>query len=277
MANRLLVHDGQDWIDRTPQVFDGQQWHPASPLYFDGAEWMSAAPLPREYPAHAVSTSAAVAGSDTAAVPLPIAVRTNDLVVSVCAQESGPDREPRLLSPTGVLSTRYTMPASGIRLHIAAWPWEPARGTSVVWDVTGSPNTVLANLAYRFADLAGLSLTPVDNITEHQAVTAVPLPAGEAFRSLYVVLTVSPTLTGAVWPHGVEGRVQQLGAFGAQQVSLLAADTPGLGTSPGALHLDATVDAACALITVPGQADGNPTWVLGNVARSVLGQTTYLG
>jgi hypothetical protein len=277
MANRLLIHDGAQWIDRTPQVFDGQQWRSASPLYFDGAEWMSAAPAPREYPSHAVSTAAAVVGSDTAALPLPAAVRTNDLVVSVCAQESGPEREPRLLSPAGVLSTRYTMPASGIRLHIAVWPWEPARGASVVWDVTGSPNAVMANLVYRFAAIADLSLTPVDSVTEHQAVTEVPLPAGQTFRSLYVVLTVAPALTGAAWPQGVEGRVQQLGRFGERQVSLITGDTPGLGNSPGGLLLDATVDAACALITIPGHTDGNPTWVLGDPARSMLGQTTYVG
>ncbi|MCC3773664.1 hypothetical protein [Streptomyces sp. UNOB3_S3] len=275
MANQLLVYDGKAWVDQTPQVFDGTTWRTVAPLYFDGAEWRSEALAPREFPSYSSSVSAVVSG-DLVELPVPADVRTNDIVVSICAQQGGPARFPRLLSPSGVLPTLYTL-RSGIRLHVAVWPWEPSRGTSTVWDVTGSPSTALMNLSYRGGDAAGLSLTPVASISEHQRVNTVPLGASQDFTTLYAVLAVSDSLTGAAWPNGVIPRAQRLGQFGAQQINLLTADTPGAGASPGALRLDTTVDtAAVAVITVPGRSDGKPTWILGDDRASVLGSTTFL-
>ncbi|MEU5186990.1 hypothetical protein AB0G83_07520 [Streptomyces klenkii] len=274
MANQVLVFDGKTWLDQTSQVFDGSTWRAAPPLYWDGAEWRTGAPPPREFPSYSSSVSAIVSG-DVAELPIPADVRTGDLVVSICAQQGGASPSP-LLSPAGVLPTVYTL-RSGIRLLVAVWLWEPSRGRSTVWDVAGSPTTALMNLSYRGGDPAGLSLTPVASITEHQAVNEVPLSASQDFTTLYAVLAVSDALTGAAWADGVTPRGQRLGTFGTQQVSLLTADTPGAGASPGPLRLDSTVDtAAVAVITVPGRSDGKPTWVLGDERGSILGSTTFL-
>ncbi|WP_259454014.1 hypothetical protein [Streptomyces ginkgonis] len=212
-----------------------------------------------------------------ASLPVPAGVRTNDLVVSLCVQQSADADEPQLLAPAGVLSTRYTLRGSGIGLHTAVWPWDPHRGTRATWAAPGGGHTALANLVYRHASIEDLTLTPVDGVTEHSAVTEVPLPASENHTVLYAVLAVSSSLTGAVWPQEVTGRVQLLGEFGEHHISLMTADTPGGLPAPGALRLDATVDAACAVITIPGHTDGLPTWVLGDPDSSVLGETTYLG
>lgn len=275
MANALMVFDGARWVDQTPQVHDGTTWRPTPPLYWDGAEWRTEARPAREFPAYSASVSGTFVG-DVAELPLPADVRTNDLIVSICVQQGGPDRFPRLLSPSGVLPTLYTL-RSGIRLHVAVWPWEPSRGLSTVWDVTGSTNTLAMNLVYRDGDASNIGLTPIAEIGEHHGVNAVPLGASRDFTTLYAVLAVSDSLTGAAWPDGVIPRAQRLGKFGTQQISLLTADTPGAGASPGAVRLDTTVDtAAVAVITVPGRADGRATWILGDDKASVLGRTTYL-
>ncbi|QUI30690.1 poly-gamma-glutamate hydrolase family protein [Streptomyces alfalfae] len=274
--NALMVYDGSKWVDSTPQVYSGSKWLPNPPLYWDGAEWM-ASPMPaREFPEFTASTKGSFSQRDTASLAVPAGTRTNDYIVSLCAQQAGEQRSPRLSSPAGVMPTLYTLP-SGIRLHIAAWPWEPARGKTVTWDVTGSPNTVLMNLSYRYANV-GSSGAAVTGIKEYSSASSLPLMASQRFTSLYVALTVSKTLTGFAWPDGVVPRAQQLGTFGADRISLIAGDTPGGGGSPGSLALDATVDSAVAvLVTIPGATDGNATWILGDSAYSNLGSTTYLG
>ncbi|MBF6056680.1 hypothetical protein AF335_32995 [Streptomyces eurocidicus] len=275
MANQVLAFDGKTWVDRTPQVFDGTTWRAATPLYWDGAEWRTGAPPPREFPSYAGNASSIVSG-DVAELPVPADVRTGDLVVSVCAQQGGAALPSPLLAPAGVLPTVYTL-RSGVRLLVAVWPWEPSRGSTTVWDTAGSTTTAVMNLLYRGGDTASVSLTPVVGITEHLGVNQVPLDASQDYTTLYAVLTVSDTLTGAAWPDGVIPRAQRLGRFGTQQISLMTADTPGAGASPGALRLDTTVEtAAVAVITIPGRSDGRPTWILGDDRASVLGTTTYL-
>ncbi|MEU3351303.1 hypothetical protein [Streptomyces sp. NPDC037389] len=275
MANQLLVFDGKTWVDRTLQVFDGTTWRAVPPLYWDGAEWRSEAPSPREFPSYSSSVSGIVSG-DLAELPVPADVRTGDLMVSICAQYGGQSPMAPLRSPAGVLPTVYTL-RSGIRLLVAVWPWEPSRGPTTVWDTAGSTTTAVMNLAYRGGDTSAVSLTPVAGITEHQRVNTVPLGSSQDFTTLYAVLTVSDSLTGAAWPDGVIPRAQRLGQFGTQQISLLTADTPGAGASPGSLRMDTTVDtAAVAVITVPGRSDGKPTWILGDDRASILGSTTFL-
>ncbi|GAA2719198.1 hypothetical protein GCM10010315_36680 [Streptomyces luteosporeus] len=113
MANQLLIFDGKTWLDRTPQAFDGTSWRPVPPLYWDGAEWRSEARPPREFPSHSTSISA-ITGGDLAELSIPPDVRTNDILVSICAHMGGEARYPRLLSPAGVVPTVYTL-RSGIR------------------------------------------------------------------------------------------------------------------------------------------------------------------
>lgn len=275
MPNQLKVYNGTSWVNQTPQVWDGTAWVARSPLYHDGYEWRTAAPTPREFPTYITSTKGSYAGKDTAELAVPAGVRTNDFIVSLCVQQAGQSAPPRLAAPLGVMPTQFGL-SSGIRLHLAAWPWEPSRGTKVAWDVYGSPNTVLMNLLYRYGNVRASA--PVSGISEHQGVSAVPLMASQRYTALYVVLTVSSTLTGFAWPEGVTRRAEHLGAFGTEQVSILTADTPGGTASPGSLQLDATVHrAAVVLVTIPGQSDGNPTWILGDSNYSTLGQTTYLG
>lgn len=277
MGNRVLVWNGEGWADHTAQAFDGSKWEPRPPLYWDGAEWCSAAPTPVEFPQYTAGSSRTCSHRDVVSLPLPSGVRTNDYLVAICAQSDGPDRWPRLLAPAGVIPAVHNLTNSGIRLYVAVWPWEPAMGRQAVWDVAGAQSVALMTLVYRGGNVADTSLTPVSKITEHFGVNRVPLGVSEEYTTLYAVLTVSSSLTGVGWPDGVMPRQQQLGAFGSQAIALLTADTPGGGTSPGELILDATVDAAVSvLITIPGHSDGAPTWILGDPS-SVLGSTTYLG
>ncbi|MET8702741.1 hypothetical protein ABZW10_28360 [Kitasatospora sp. NPDC004723] len=274
MANQLKVFDGTSWIDKTPQVWDGSKWSPRPPLYWDGAAWMAGAPTPREFPAFVGSTRALVVGQALAELPLP-AVRANDFVVSICVS-SGSAPAPRLLTPAGALATQYTL-ASGLLMAVAVWPWEPSRGDSVVWDVGTAHNAALMALVYRNGDISNIGLTPVIGIREYSNTSSLPLMASTSYRNVYAAVTVSSALTGLAWPSGVSGRDQQLGNFGSAQVSLMVADTPGAGGSPGSVQLDTTVpSAAVVLISVPGRSDGNPTWILGDPVGSELGTTTIL-
>ncbi|WP_189855207.1 hypothetical protein [Streptomyces noursei] len=263
-------------MDQTPKVWDGKTWAAKPPLYWDGAEWMSSAPTPREFPAFVSSTKGSYSKKDVAELALPADTRANDFVVSVCAQQSGEPRVPRLIEPTGVVPAVFTFP-SGQRLHVSAWPWDPSRGAKTRWDVTGSPNTELMNLTYRYGNIRSTG-SPVSGITEHHGVNKVPLMPAQRFTSLYIVLAASDTLTGFAWPLGFNPRSQHLGAFGQEQVSLITADTPGGSGSPGDLALDTTVkDAVVFLVTIPGRSDGNPTWILGDASNSTLGKTTFAG
>ncbi|MFF9481386.1 hypothetical protein [Streptomyces sp. NPDC014733] len=276
MPNQVKVWDGSSWVNQTSKVWDGKTWATKPPLYWDGAEWMPSAPAPREFPSFVASTKGAYSKKDTAELALPAGTRTNDFVVSVCAQQSGEPRVPRLIEPPGVVPAVFTFP-SGLRLHVAAWPWDPSRGAKTRWDVTGSPNTVLMNLTYRYGNIHSPG-SPVSGITEHHGVNKVPLMPAQQFTALYIALAASDALTGFAWPQGFNPRSQHLGAFGQEQVSLLAADTPGGTGSPGELALDATVkDAAVFLVTIPGQGDGHPTWILGDSTNSTLNTTTYAG
>ncbi|WP_073782494.1 poly-gamma-glutamate hydrolase family protein [Streptomyces uncialis] len=274
--NRTLVWNGSTWVDRTAKVFTGADWLPNPPLYWDGLEWMNG-PLPTyTFPIHVGSTKGSFSHKTRAQLPIPSWARTNDYVVSICAQQAGDTPDPVLVAPVGVTPAQFVL-SSGMRLSIVAWPWEPNRGSNVAWDVFGSPNTVLMNLVYRSADVHSITM-PISGISEHQDVNKVPLMPSQEFTSLYVALTVSPTLTGFAWPEGVVRRAEHLGTFGADQISLITADTPGGTGSPGALALDATVDsAAMVMVTVPGRYDGKPTWILGDATNSQLDRTTYLG
>lgn len=274
MANAANVWDGTKWVDTTPQVYVGGSWEPEPPLYWDNHEWMSAAPTATEFPVYEGGVASKFGATGTISCAVPAAVRTNDFVVSVMAQQDGEDRSPRLLTPAGVIPTLYTLP-SGVRLYVAVWPWEPSQGPQVIWDVAGSDNTACMNMIYRFGDITNTSLTPVVSMTSSSNVMSVPLPASSDFTNVYVVLTVADTLTGTAWPSGVSPRNSVLGTFGTKAISLVAADTPGAGASPGSIALDTTVDTAVvALIQIPGKSDGKPTWVLNS---SVLGTTTVLG
>ncbi|MFJ9771826.1 hypothetical protein ACIRVF_11330 [Kitasatospora sp. NPDC101157] len=133
------------------------------------------------------------------------------------------------------------------------------------------------NLVYRNGDVSNIGLTPVVGIREYSNTNSLPLMPSTSYRNVYAAVTVSSTLTGLSWPSGVAGRDQQLGTFGANQVSLMVADTPGAGGSPGSVQLDTTVpSAAVVLISVPGKSDGKPTWILGDPVGSELGTTTIL-
>lgn len=277
MPNKLNVWDGTSWVDVTPKAFENGSWVTASPMYYDGWNWQDSAPTPEEFPWLSDTNTASNGAADTVSLAVPKYTVTNDFVVSICAQSSGPDTTPRLLSPAGVIPTLYTL-SSGIRLYVAVWPWEPSKGKSVVWNVQGSTNTALMNLTYSGGDVANTSLTPVLSITEYDNVSQVNLPASQDFTSLYVVLTSSTNLTGVAWPDGVEEEESIFPQFGTKQIGLVAADTPGAGASPGNVLFDSTVDiAAVALIQIPGKSDGLPTWILGDSAGSVLGSTTRLG
>ncbi|MCZ4119043.1 hypothetical protein [Streptomyces sp. H39-S7] len=275
----MNIWDGTRWVPKAPKVynFTTKQWAPAAPpLYFDNEEWMSEAPTPVEFPHYVDSLTSTFVGVDIVTCPIP-SVRTNDFVVSVCAQQAGDSQSPRLLNPSGVIPTIYPL-ASGVRLHVAVWPWEPSKAGLVVWDVTGSANTSCMNLVYRNGDVSNASLNPVVSITGTNNTTAAPLPASQDYTNLYVALTVADTLTGNAWPDGVEELDSVFGKFGTKSLSLMAADTPGAGNSPGNLVLDTRVDTAVvALIQIPGKSDGLPTWILGDIKGSVLGTTTRLG
>ncbi|MFE0773921.1 hypothetical protein [Streptomyces sp. NPDC058861] len=222
------------------------------------------------------STKGSFSAKDTATLALPAGMRTNDYVVSICVQQAGEVRDPSMIAPVGVVPAQFVL-ASGMRFNIAAWPWEPSRGTEVSWEISGSANTVLMNLVYRYADIYS-SAMPISGISEHQAVSTLPLMPSQRSTSLYAALTVSSTLTGFAWPEGVVRRTEHLGTFGSDQISLITADTPGGTGSPGSLALDATVRAAAVvMVTIPGQYDGSPTWILGDSTNSNLDQTTYLG
>ncbi|MGK5496399.1 hypothetical protein [Streptomyces sp. URMC 125] len=277
MPNKVFVFDGSQWLEQTPQIWNGTAWEARSPLYFDGVEWRDTPIQPKEFPSYTASTKDSYAGADRAELVLPSDLRTNDFVVSVCAQQDGEDRSPRLLAPLGVQPTELVL-LSGMRFSVAVWPWEPAKGRTVVWDTTGSDNTAVMNLIYRYGDVTNTSLMPVSSLTEATNTNRVTLPASDLFTSLYVVMVVSTNLTGVGWPQGVISRAEQYGQFGTKRISLLAADTPGAGASPGDLMLDTTAESVVtALLTIPGRSDGNPTWILGDASNSTLGQTTYLG
>ncbi|MFE5542767.1 hypothetical protein ACFQ71_02995 [Streptomyces sp. NPDC056534] len=277
MANQLKVWNGASWVDQTPKAWNGTAWVTSSPRYFDGYEWRTAAPTPVEFPAYVAATSNTTSAQDLVSLTLPSDLRTNDYVVSVCAQQDGDERSPRLLSPVGVIPIIYTT-AGGIRLHLAVWPWEPSQGTQVTWDVLGSDNTAVMNMVYRLGDVSSISITPVNAIAEYSAANSVPLPPSTNYTSVYIVLTVSNDLTGVAWPTGVLPRHSIFGSFGSKRISLVSADTPGAGASPGNLTLDTTVESAIvAVVQVPGRSDGLPTWILGDAVNSKLGQTTHLG
>ncbi|MFE4513758.1 hypothetical protein ACFRMQ_06085 [Kitasatospora sp. NPDC056783] len=273
MANQLKVWDGSAWVDKTPQVWDGTVWGPRPPLYWDGAAWMSAAPAVREFPAFVASTRALVVDQALAELALP-PVRTNDFIVSICVSSTP---APRLVSPAGAIPTQYTL-TSGLLVAVAVWPWEPSRGASVVWDVGGARSAALMNLAYRNGDISNTGLTPVVGIQEYSNTSSLPLMPSTGYRNLYAAVTISSTLTGLSWPSGISARDQQLGTFGSNQVSLMAADTPGAGGgTPGTVQLDTKVSsAAVVLISIPGKSDGKSTWILGDSIASVLGTTTIL-
>ncbi|MFJ7907495.1 hypothetical protein [Kitasatospora sp. NPDC096204] len=235
---------------------------------------MSAAPTPKEFPSFVSSTKALVVDQALAEVSLP-PVRTNDFVVSICVS-SGAAPAPRLLTPAGAIPTQYTL-TSGLLMAVAVWPWEPSRGNSVVWDVGTARNAAVMNLVYRNGDVSNIGLTPVVGIREYSKTNSLPLMPSTGYRNLYATVTVSSKLTGLSWPSGVSGRDQQLGNFGSNQVSLMVADTPGSGGSPGSVQLDTTVSsAAVVLISVPGKSDGKATWILGDSVGSELGTTTIL-
>ncbi|MFJ4093435.1 hypothetical protein ACIPYS_17795 [Kitasatospora sp. NPDC089913] len=274
MPNQLKVWSGSTWVDQTPKVWNGSSWVSSPPLYWDGVAWMSGAPAPKEFPAYQASTRALVVDQPLPELALP-PVRTNDFIVSICVS-SGAAPAPRLVTPAGAIPTQYTL-ASGLLVAVAVWPWEPSRGTSVVWDVGTARNAAVMNLVYRNGDVSNIGLTPVVGIREYTNTNTLPLMASTGYRNLYAAVTVSSSLTGLAWPSGVAARDQQLGQFGMNQISLMAADTPGAGGSPGAVQLDTTVSsAAVVLISVPGKSDGKPTWILGDPVGSSLGTTTIL-
>ncbi|MGV9693320.1 hypothetical protein ACWDUX_29920 [Streptomyces sp. NPDC003444] len=277
MANQLKVWNGSAWVNQTPRTWNGTAWTTRPPLYFDGYEWRTAAPTPVEFPAYVAASSNTAAGQDLVSLPLPGDLRTNDFIVSVCAQQDGDERSPRLLSPAGVIPILYTT-AGGVRLHVAVWPWEPSQGAQVTWDVLGSDNTAALNMVYRLGDVSATSITPVRSMTEYGNTNSVLLPPSTDYTSVYVVLTISTDLTGVSWPTGVIPRHSIFGLFGSKRISLVAADTPGAGASPGNLRFDTTVDSAIvAVVQVPGRSDGRPTWILGDATNSTIDQTTHLG
>ncbi|WP_188285319.1 hypothetical protein [Streptomyces sp. CBMA29] len=273
----MNVWNGTAWVKSVPKAYKNGSWVAVSPLYYDNQEWMSEAPAPEEFPGYVDSTTSSFSGADIVTCAISDYIRTNDFVVSICAQQDGPAESPRLLSPPGIIPTLYTI-HSGIRFHVAVWPWEPSKGSLVVWNTQDSDNSACMNLVYRNGDVSNTSLNPVISMTGTDNTRVVNLPASQDFTNLYVVLTVANTLTGNAWPSGVNELDSVLGKFGTKSISLLAADTPGAGNSPGNVQLDTTVDTAVvALIQVPGKSDGLATWILGDSAASVLGSTTRLG
>lgn len=278
MANQLKVWDGTAWLDKTPQVWDGAAWVPKSPLLFDGFEWRSEAPTPKEFPAYVASTNAQLSGGGTCELALPADLRMNDYVLAIAASEgTGTSPRPVLMEPA-VPVVAYELVTANMTVQVALWAWEPTHGTKTCWDMNGAAQAAAMNLVYRYGDIANVPASPVTAETEHGAVNRVPLMASQDYTSVFLVLTQSTDLTGSAWPEGVIGRSALYGQFGAYQIGILAADTPGAGASAGDLVLDTTVtSAACLLITIPGVFDGQPTWILGDSANSSLDTTTYLG
>ncbi|GCD99869.1 hypothetical protein [Embleya hyalina] len=272
----VLEYNGTAWVERVLTARSGTSWGSAEALYWDGLEWRTGAPPAQEFPIYRSSSQGETVNSPSVELRLP-AVAVSDLVVSVCTSVGPIDRAPSVVAPAGLLTTQYRLRASGVLLQVVMWPWAPERGKQVVWDLGGAAHAAVTNLVYRAADLSALGVTPVVEIKEVSNSTEIPLAASRNHTTLYLAATVSSDLTGAAWPPGVMARTTQLGVWGEDRVSVLTADTPGAGASPGSLRLDTAVrGAACVVITIPGQSDGLPTWILGDLA-SRLGPTTYLG
>ncbi|MFE9455989.1 hypothetical protein [Streptomyces californicus] len=273
MPNKVNVWSGTAWVDKTPKAYTNGAWVTGTPMIWDGAAWMSAAPTPQEYPAYVTGNGTTNSGATSTTTTRSTAARMNDYIVSIIVCASG---RPTLNSPTNAMPTYYTM-TNGMVMGVALWPFNGTQG-NVVWDTRNCGAVASMNLYYRYGDVSTTPLAPVISISEYTNTSSVPLPGSADFTSAYVAFTTSSVLTGFLWPDGVTPRATQLGTFGKNQISIITADTPGAGGSPGSLQLDTTVGtAAVALIQIPGKSDGKPTWILGDTTGSVLDQTTYLG
>ncbi|MER5441118.1 hypothetical protein [Streptomyces sp. NPDC002790] len=271
--NPMMVWDGSKWTEGTKKVWDGKAWVASPSLkYWDGATWQFKAPAPIGYPSFEKANSSVYGARDYIGIPHPAGKIVTDYVVSVCASSTV---KPQIVEPWMLNQTQQL--ATGTWVSVAVWPYDGRPG-DIVWDVTGSKQATVMNLLYRGGDWAAPSMTPVKEIRQFERVNRVPLNSPVDFTSVFLVLAESTDLTGFAWPDGVTGRASQLGKFGSRNISLIASDTPGSGSSAGDLVLDTTVQAAaCITIQLPGVNDGKPTWILGDSTASVLGTTTVLG
>lgn len=270
--NPAMVWNGAAWVEGSPRIWDGKTWaQPPAARFFDGEAWQAKAPAPAPFPAYAASNAGLFGRADYVGGPLP-PVRVSDVVVSVCAATA----MPQLVAPSGFIAQAHQL-SSGHWIGVATWPYD-GRGGDVVWQVQDSTSATTMNLVYRGGDISSTPVAPVQEVRQYDGVNRLPLNSAGGFTTVFLVLAESVDLTGYAWPDGVVPRAEQLGDFGSLDVSLLAADTPGTGSSAGDLVLDTTVaSAACLSIQVRGMDDGRPTWILGDTTASVLGTTTVLG
>ncbi|GAA0406153.1 hypothetical protein [Streptomyces luteireticuli] len=268
----VRVWDGARWVEGVARVWDGKQWTNGSVRFWDGQDWTARPAEPREYATYIGSVSGAATDRRFGVLDVPPGTRVGDFVVSVCASMSG---VPRLLSPSATMPQIIGAGTADIRLAVACWPW--AGEPSAVWDLGDSPQAKMINLTYRHGDVTNASVTPVGDMQTYNGLDALPLMPSRDFLSLFVALTVSTSVTSYRWPEGLTPREHVLGRFGAFEISLITAETPGAGASAGSLRLNTPVDAAMYLVTIPGRSDGHPTWILGDGIASQLGTTTYLG
>ncbi|WP_274911810.1 hypothetical protein [Streptomyces sp. WZ-12] len=288
MGNRLLFYDGVIWNQTEAQVYDDQsQWADAtSYAVWDGAEWMTALPAPVEFPQPSKQTHGSFEGVDVATLSLPDGMRLGETVVSVCASYG--DQDPAPPGGLGLVELLPVRASEGVtldptKLHLQAsmFMWEPSKGSSVSWRVSGQrdTNAVVMNLVYRDTDTTKIPAKPIARYDTAEKADEIELPASSDYTSLYVALALASDLTNGIWPEGFTSKYEEFGTFGEDKVHMLAAHTVGSKASPGKLLLDSTVDeVAVALITVPGMEnpDHKGVWILGDGERSTLGTTTVL-
>ncbi|MEV0445296.1 hypothetical protein AB0I84_07475 [Streptomyces spectabilis] len=268
-----MVWNGTKWVEGSKKVWDGKAWSTkASVQFFDGQQWQVKAPQPTAFPRFISASTTRRTTPRHVTVAVPAEAKVTDFIVSVCVA----DAPSQLLAPAAFLPQVHRLP-SGTTLTVVVWPYDGRPG-DVVWQTQGATNATAMNLVYRGGDVSTAPIAPVKEIANHAQVNRVPLTSPVEYTSLLLVVAEATDLTGCAWPDGVLERARSLGPFGTPAASLLAADTPGAGASPGQLILDTTVrTAACATIQIPGINDGQPTWILSDDVASVLGSTTRLG
>ncbi|MFD9563379.1 poly-gamma-glutamate hydrolase family protein [Streptomyces sp. NPDC059994] len=276
--NRVKIWNGSKWVEGTKKIWDGSRWStkPAVRVW-DGQGWMFRYPDPIQYPSFVAANGAPKENSEYRTYKLPAGIRLGDFVVSVCVAR---DDMPQLLNPTlSMPQTKRLATGSWIACVVFQYDgaWGLRDGDSVRWGVPAGGDSTVANYVYRYADTMNIPVTPLQEIKEYKNVFEVPMNSPRGNTSLFAVVSESKNLSTVQFPEGLISRYSTGGKFGENQIRVHAADTPGSGASVGTAKLDTTVPAAAVVtIKIPGADDGLPTWILGDMAASVLGKTTYL-
>ncbi|MFD9561524.1 hypothetical protein [Streptomyces sp. NPDC059994] len=238
---------------------------------------MSKYPDPAYYPMW-VDSNGGIRDGEYRTFKLPQNMRLGDFVVSVCAAR---DEKPELLDPFGNLTATRQL-ANGTWISCVMWrydgTWNLRGGDSVRWRVPNGGGATVANYVYRGAETRDIPITPFYEIKEYANVSDVPLNSPAGNTTLFLALTAAAKLTNVKFPVGVTPRKPISGSFGEFQLLLHSGDMPGTGSENfDKILFDTTVPAAAIItIKIPGNADKQPVWILGDQTASVLGQTTYL-